>query len=82
MMSQSRKHEALEILAKHHANGDSTDPLVQYEFQEIETALSIESSQEKTSYLDFLRNKANRHRLLILIVVGVGTNWVGNGIIN
>jgi hypothetical protein len=82
MVSKSRKDEALEILAKYHANGDRNDALIQYEFQEIETALSMESSMQKASYLDFGRTKANRHRLLILVVVGVGTNWVGNGIIN
>ncbi|KAJ6028326.1 hypothetical protein N7540_003902 [Penicillium herquei] len=82
LISKGRKEEASQILAKYHANGDMNDPLVQYEFREIEIALGIEQLSGEVSFMDFTKTKANRHRLLILIVVGVGTNWVGNGIIN
>ena len=82
LISKGRKEEACQILAKYHANGDLNDPLVQYEFREIETALGFEQVNGEMSLLDFLRTRANRHRLLILVAVGVGTNWVGNGIIN
>ncbi|KAJ5721735.1 sugar transporter [Penicillium malachiteum] len=58
------------------------DPLVQYEFHKIEIALGIEQLSGEVSFMDFTKTKANRHRLLILVFVDVGTNWVGNGIIN
>ncbi|KAJ5634259.1 hypothetical protein N7528_002101 [Penicillium herquei] len=82
LVSKGRKEEASQILAKYHANGDLNDPLIQYELHEIEIALGLEQLSGEVSFMDFTKTKANRHRLLILIVVGVGTNWVGNGIIN
>lgn len=82
MVSQGRKTEAFHTLAKCHANGDLDDPLVQYQFREIEMVIEAEQSASEFSYLDFTRTKANRHRLLILVLVAVGTNWVGNSVIN
>ncbi|KAJ5717566.1 hypothetical protein N7488_003212 [Penicillium malachiteum] len=74
LVSKGRKEEASQILAKYHANGDMNDPLVQYEFREIEIALGIEQLSGEVSFMDSTKTKANRHRLLILIAVGVGTN--------
>ncbi|KAJ5379862.1 sugar transporter [Penicillium cataractarum] len=82
LISKGRKEEGLAILSKYHANGHTDDPLVQYEFQEIEAALNLEKSCSEVSFMDFTKTHANRHRLLILVAVGVGTNWVGNGIVN
>lgn len=82
LAKKGRIHEARQILVKYHANGKEDDPLVEYEFREILAALEEESANNETRYTDYLRGPGNRHRLMILLVVAVGTNWVGNGIIS
>lgn len=70
------------MLIKYHANGKEDDELVAYEYNEIVQAIKAEDNLPQTSYLDFVRSPGNRHRLLILVVVGISLNWVGNGIIS
>lgn len=66
---------------KYHANGKDDDPLVEYEYHEILEALREEDVTNTARYSDFLKGSGNRLRLLIIMVVSLGTNWVGNGII-
>ncbi|CAG9997175.1 unnamed protein product [Clonostachys byssicola] len=77
-----RSEDALRVLAKYHANGDANDALVLYEHREIKEALAVEELNSQTKYTDYLKGNGNRHRLLILVIVSLGTNWVGNGIIS
>lgn len=70
------------MLAKYHANGDDADALVLWEMAEIQDALDRESSQHQTSYADFLKSPGNRRRLVVLISLCVGLNWMGNGVIS
>ncbi|KAE9570491.1 Lactose permease [Colletotrichum fructicola] len=73
--------EALQILGKYHANGDINDPLVRLEYEEIMENLRVDEVNSETKYTDyFLPN--NRPRLFLLVVIAIGTNWVGNGIIS
>ncbi|ETS78620.1 hypothetical protein PFICI_10682 [Pestalotiopsis fici W106-1] len=72
---------ALEILAKYHANGDRDDPLVRLEYTEIIEGLETERVQSRVAYKDYLRAE-NRRRLFLIVVIAIGTNWVGNGIVS
>ncbi|UOH83888.1 hypothetical protein LQV05_006626 [Cryptococcus neoformans] len=82
LISKGRNEEALNTLAKYHANGDKEDALVKLEYAEIVEALEIEkSSQHGTSYLTLLKTPGNRHRLIICILVGFMCQWSGNGIV-
>ncbi|KAI8310472.1 Rhamnolipids biosynthesis 3-oxoacyl-[acyl-carrier-protein] reductase [Colletotrichum sp. SAR11_59] len=73
--------QALQILGKYHANGDINDPLVRLEYEEIMENLRVDEVNSETKYTDyFLPN--NRPRLFLLVVIAIGTNWVGNGIIS
>lgn len=82
LIDHDRNERALQILAKYHANGDESDALVQWEYQEICSAIAKEREMKKTSYLDFFRTKGNRKRLFVLCTLSVATNWAGNGIIS
>lgn len=82
LMKHGRDEEAHRVLAKHHANGNMDDPLVLHEMQEIRAALEVEKEQQQTSYLDFFKTPANRRRLFVILVISVGTNWVGNGVVS
>lgn len=57
------------------------DPLVQMEIGEIMEGIEAEKDNNQVAYTDFL-HKENHHRLFIIVVVAVGTNWVGNGIVS
>ncbi|KAL1604948.1 hypothetical protein SLS60_004489 [Paraconiothyrium brasiliense] len=83
LVARGRNQEALNILGKYHANGDNTDPTVQYEFHEIRETLQIEFQyQTGSSYLDFLRTRGNRYRLLLLASLGLFSQWSGNGLVS
>ncbi|KAK5957724.1 hypothetical protein OHC33_000913 [Knufia fluminis] len=82
LIHHERHEEALSILAKYHANGDHDDELIKHEYQEICVAIRLEEENNKTRYVDFLKTPANRRRLLVLLTMATGTNWIGNGIIS
>ncbi|KAK9893523.1 general substrate transporter [Cystobasidium minutum MCA 4210] len=82
LMKKGRTEEAINILAKYHANGSVDDELVQYEILEIQKALEAENLNKQVSYLDFLKTAANRRRLFVICVISIGTNWLGNGVVS
>lgn len=83
LVSKGRHDEALNILAKYHANGQADDELVQYEFNEICQAIELEKAvAQTTGWAAFFATKGNRHRLLICILVGFMIQWAGNGIVS
>jgi MFS family permease len=76
LIRKGKVDKALHILAKYHANGDAEDKLVAYEYQEITHAIQLEEENKRTRYIDFLRTPGNRRRLLVLITLATGTNWI------
>ena len=83
LISKDRNEEALEILGKYHANGNIHDPTVQFEYAEIKETLRLEFLYKRTSsYLDFFKTKGNRYRLLLIMSLGLFSQWSGNGLIS
>ncbi|KAI2633342.1 general substrate transporter [Xylaria nigripes] len=83
LMANDEHEKALNILARYHANGNVNDPTVQFEYLEISQTLKIEKeAKAKSSYLDFFRTKGNRYRLIVLISLGIFSQWSGNAIIS
>ncbi|KAJ9138373.1 General substrate transporter [Pleurostoma richardsiae] len=83
LVSKGRVDQALQTLAKYHANGDTSDELVQFELKEISLAIEKEREAARTTgFLSFFETKGNRHRLLICILVGFMIQWAGNGIVS
>ena len=80
-MAQDRIEDARLVLAKQHANGDLHDPLVSFELQEIEHAISLERSSASTNYSSFFKTRANRKRIFIVATIAFGGQWNGVGII-
>lgn len=76
LLAKGRREKALQVLADNHANGDRDDPLVLHEMDEIEEALAREK-REQTGFRTFLKTKGNRHRLLILLTTGTGSQSNG-----
>lgn len=82
-IAKDQPEKALKILAYYHANGDEQDEVVQLEFTEITTALTLEKSANKSfSFVDFLRTPGNRKRLIMILSIGLFSQWSGNGLIS
>lgn len=82
-MAHERHEEALNILAKYHANGDANNATVQFEYNEIKDTIALEYQAQKTgSYLDFIRTRGNRYRLMLLISLGIISQYSGNALIS
>lgn len=83
LIAKDRHEEALQILGRYHANGNTQDPTVQFEYLEIKETLALEMEAKKSSsYLDFVKTRGNRYRLIVLISLGVFSQWSGNAIIS
>ncbi|OAP59671.1 hypothetical protein AYL99_06969 [Fonsecaea erecta] len=81
LISKDRHAEALTTLAKYHSNGNEMDLTVQFEYREIRETLRLEfESKKSSSFLDFLRTKGNRYRLLLVVALGLFSQWSGNGL--
>ena len=55
LVSRGRDEEALEILAKYHANGDREDPLVRFEYAEMKS--SISKGEQKGRWSDLFKTR-------------------------
>ncbi|KAH2932256.1 hypothetical protein KXW73_006012 [Aspergillus fumigatus] len=82
LVSKDRTAEASAILSKYHAKGVVDDPLVRWELAEIQMVLEKERVGLHASYRDFFMTAGNRRRLIVLLSLCVGTNWVGNGTVS
>ncbi|KAK3898272.1 sugar transporter [Staphylotrichum tortipilum] len=83
LIAKDRHEEALNTLAKYHANGDANNATVQFEFREIKETLRLEfEASSSSSYADFFRTKGNRYRFAVLISLGIFSQWSGNAIIS
>lgn len=82
LIFKGKIEKALNILAKYHARGDTEDEVVQIEYQEIQQTLALEQQFEGNSWSELWRTPGNRHRLIILVSLGVFSQWSGNGLVS
>lgn len=83
LISRGRDQEAVNILGKYHANGDTRDPLVMFEYTQILSALRMEREiYRNTSYLTLFSTPGNRRRMMIIIAIGLFSQWSGNGLVS
>lgn len=78
---RGREQEALETLAYYHADGHVNDPLIQFEYNEICTAIEHEKIQKQTGWVQLFRTPGNRRRLRIIIAIAFFSQWSGNGLV-
>jgi MFS family permease len=81
LISKDRDDEALNMLAYYHANGDTQNPTVLFEFKEMRDTIRLESDANKnSSYIDFFKTRGNRWRLAIIISLGIISQYSGNAL--
>lgn len=57
LISHDRSEEALNIMAKYHANGDTQNEVIKFEFAEIRAALSEEKINSRGRYMDLISTR-------------------------
>ncbi|KAK4688187.1 hypothetical protein P7C73_g1921, partial [Tremellales sp. Uapishka_1] len=81
LVANGREAQALQILAKYHANGDENDELVQFEFNEMKAILHKEQAAEAISWRKALSTTGNRKRFATITAVSIFSNWNGQAIV-
>lgn len=83
LVSKGREAEALHTLAYYHADGNEQDPLVQYEFEEIKTAIEFDRTvASNVGYKSLFATTGNRKRMRIIIAIAFFSQWSGNGLVS
>ncbi|KAI0763426.1 hexose transporter [Trametes elegans] len=82
LVSKGKDSEALRTLAYYHADGNDQDPLVQYEFEEIRTAIRIDQEAKNVGWAALVATKGNRKRMLIIVAIAWFSQWSGNGLVS
>ncbi|KAI0760335.1 general substrate transporter [Fomes fomentarius] len=83
LVSKGKEAQALHTLAYYHADGDDTDPLVLYEFEEIKAAIKLDQeSQKNVGWKALVKTKGNRKRMGIIIAIAWFSQWSGNGLVS
>jgi len=81
LMTHGRKEEARAFLLKYHANGAVSDPMVDFELQEIQGQLDYEYAHEGATWKVVFGTPGNRHRIACVILIACCQNLSGTAII-
>jgi hypothetical protein len=57
LISKDRQDDALQVMAKYHANGDMKDEVIMFEFAEIKEAIKEEKVNSNGRYLDLINTR-------------------------
>jgi hypothetical protein len=82
LVAKDRNAEALTILAKYHAAGDTQSPLVMREMGEIVEAIRMEQDAKATTWGTLVATPGNRKRLFIAVCLGAFAQWNGIGVVS
>ncbi|OCF77461.1 hypothetical protein I204_01449 [Kwoniella mangroviensis CBS 8886] len=83
LVDHGRDEQAIKVITKHHCGGNSDDPLVAFEYNEIREALRLEKAANKSStYLSLFRGSGNLKRMRVIIAIAFFSQWSGNGIVS
>jgi len=81
LISKGKNEKALDVLAYYHGDGNRDDPLVQYEFNEIKTAIEYDRTvAANVGWKSLFATPGNRKRMRIIIAIAFFSQWSGNGL--
>ncbi|CAK7205263.1 hypothetical protein SEUCBS139899_008030 [Sporothrix eucalyptigena] len=81
LVSKGRTEEARDFFVRYHAGGDENDALVEFEMSEVTQYLQSEIESSKMKWSSLWETKADRRRLIIIVLVPFISQWAGNGLI-
>lgn len=81
LLAKGREQEALAFLVEYHGNGDPTDQLVLFEFEEMRQTIRMEQEAKAERWSRIVRNPGSRYRLGLAVLMTFLTNLSGSSII-
>lgn len=83
LVSKGKESQALQTLAYYHADGDETDPLVLFEFNEIKAGIELDRTvAANVGWKSLVQTPGNRRRMLIIVAIAFFSQWSGNGLVS
>ncbi|WWC72350.1 uncharacterized protein I206_106312 [Kwoniella pini CBS 10737] len=83
LVDHGKDEQAIRVLTKYHCGGNTEDPLIAFEYNEIREALRLEKAANKSStYLSLFRGRGNLKRMRVIIAIAFFSQWSGNGIVS
>ncbi|CAI7653877.1 unnamed protein product [Penicillium bialowiezense] len=82
LIAHGRGDEAKAILTKYHAEGDETDLMVELEYTEMKQVIEADLLANETTWRSMISNRGNRRRLLLMVMLGIFSQWSGNGLVS
>ena len=83
LIDHGKDDQAIKFLTKWHCGGDSDDPLIAFEYNEIKEALRLEKeANASSSYRSLFRGRGNLKRMRVIIAIAFFSQWSGNGIVS
>ncbi|KAK7572266.1 hypothetical protein V3481_017461 [Fusarium oxysporum f. sp. vasinfectum] len=82
LIANNRADEARATLAKYHAGGEVWSPLVDFEMNEIVTAIELDRHAQDVKWSALVATPGNRKRVLISFLLGLFSQWVGNSVVS
>ncbi|KAJ5657132.1 hexose transporter [Penicillium longicatenatum] len=82
LLTKGQDERAKNILICYHANGVYDDEMVNLEFREVKASVEAEERGASYSWLALFSTKGNIKRTVLTLFLGLGSQWVGNGIIS
>ncbi|KAE8167622.1 general substrate transporter [Aspergillus tamarii] len=77
LISQGQVERGLQTLAQLHSCGDTSDPWILAEFEQIKTQISAQKEHSRVRFLDWITEKSIFRRLLLACAMQAGAQMTG-----
>lgn len=77
LIDHGKEREGLTTLAKLHANGNESDPWVQAEYLQIQSAIAREHELEAKGYRDLFTDRSSFRRLFLVVALQASVQMTG-----
>ncbi|ETN45632.1 uncharacterized protein HMPREF1541_09464 [Cyphellophora europaea CBS 101466] len=77
LMDKGHEQKALHVLARLHAHGDTSDPWVRAEFDQISASIAHEHAHEAKSYIELFRSRSSFRRLFLCCAIQASVQMTG-----
>jgi MFS family permease len=77
LMDHDQPDKALQVLAKLHAHGNTNDPWVVAEFEQIQASIAHEHQYEAKSYVELFKSRSSFRRLFLCCALQASVQMTG-----
>lgn len=81
LLAKGRSQEAKAVLVHYHANDDADDEFVKLEYAEMKAVIEADM-ETKTTWKTLFATPGNRRRMMIIVMLGLFSQWSGNGLVS